>query len=200
MIRRLAALNWPLAKIAEPLGISSEQFVDAVARCPRIKTEFDAGLEDLAAYIQKAASWQPTVSDIEQVEALAAKGYGPVEVAAALKVSRSTFARRLEDSAPLRQAMELGEGRYRTELIELSEEMLKNRDPDLRFVGQLLIFKLKAYCQLGESKPVLIQGKVEHSLKLNAPPVVPIENIHQYAVLEMERAAKLRIPDNIADN
>jgi hypothetical protein len=171
--------------------------MNAASRRPEIKAAYDAGLEDCKRYIEKLAAWQPTVSDIQQVESLAAQGYGPVELAGALKVSRATFMRRLEDTPQLRQALEVGQGRYRTELIELSEQMLRDHDPDLRFIGPLLTFKLKAYCQLGESKPVLVEAKIEHTHRLKAPPPVAIEHIAEFAKSEMLRAKKLAIESGI---
>jgi hypothetical protein len=192
LIRRLAALNWPLPKIAEPLGLSSEQFIEAIVRCPEIKTAYDAGLEDKKAYIEKQAAWQPTPEDVAKAARLAATGLGEVEIAGQLDVRRAVFIDRLQNNVHLKSAFEQGQAEHRTYLLEEAETMLRERDPDLRHVGQLLTFMLKAYCGLGEAqKPVILEGKIEHTHKLKAPAPVAIEDINSYAKIEMQRANKI---------
>ena len=133
-------------------------------------------------------------SDLKRVEIFAANGLREVEIAAKLGVSRSVFLNRMNDTPQLRDSFEIGEGLFCAKLIDDSEEMLKSRDPSLKYTAGLMIFKLRAYCGLNdktEVKPLMVEGKIEHRHVLKAPKPVPVDQIAEFARIEMERARKI---------
>jgi hypothetical protein len=195
LIRDLAELGWPSPQVAEALQITPQQFAGGIIRHPRVKEEYEAGVAACKGFEEKRLAWRPLPQDIKDVRYYAAKGLKEVEIAAKLKVSRNSLTRRLADTPVLREALELGEGEYRASLIEDSDDLLKNRDPDLKNVSGLLIFKLKAHCGLNDKGPdvqkVQVEGKVEHTHKLNAPTPVPAVGLAEFAKNEMARATKI---------
>lgn len=194
LIRELAELGWPSLKIAEVLEISHPAFAGAMIRYPRIKEEFERGAENCKAYPERSLSWRPMPVDLEATRKYAAAGLREIEIAAKLHVTRAVFSRRLGDTPQLREAFEQGEGEYRAQLLEDSEKMLKDRDPDLKYVSGLMIFKLKAQCGLTDRpdiKPLMLEGKIEHKHTLNAPKPIAIQDISEFAKAEMARATQI---------
>lgn len=190
-IYSLAELGWPSPLIAEALEVSSQAFAGAIIRYPRVKQEYDNGVAACKTYLERKLAWRPTPEDIRKTRSYAATGLGEVEIAAKLEVSRGTFANRVLDTPQLKEALELGDGEYRAGLIETSETLLKFRDPDLKHVSSMMIFKLKAKCGLTETashSKVTVEGNVNHSVQLKVPKTVPVDNMAAYAAAEMARA------------
>lgn len=194
LIRELAELGWPSVKIVDALNLTSEQFAVAIMNYPRVKAEYEKGVENCKAFPDAQLTWRPMPADVTRVRELAAKGLRPVEIAARMGIGRNSLIFRMNDTPKLRQAFELGEGEFRANLMEDSQKLLDQRNPDLKHVSGLMIFKLKAHCELNdkpEREPLLIEGKIEHKHTLNVPKPVAINDISQFAQIEMERATKL---------
>jgi len=164
IIRQLAELGWPSSKIAEALEISPQQFAGGLVREPRVKTEYELGVENCKVLPDRRLTWRPMPSDLKRVEMLAANGLREVEIAARLGVSRKAFLKRMDDTPQLRDSFETGEGLFCAKLIDDSEEMLKSRDPSLKYTAGIMIFKLRAYCGLNdktEAKQLMAEGKIQ---------------------------------------
>jgi hypothetical protein len=192
-IRDLAEIGWSSAKIADALEITPQQFAGAMTRYPRVKQEYETGVQNCKSFPERRLTWQPTRNDLARVEELAAKGYKEFVIADKLGAGRTAFFNRMTDTPQLKEAYEKGESEYCAQLLDDSQKLLDNRDPDLKFVAGLLIFKLKAHCGLVDrpEKQVFVGGKIEHTHRLKAPQPVPNEHIAEYARIEMERAKKL---------
>ena len=194
MIRELAGLGWPTTRLSEALNISVDQFAGAIVRFPRVKAEYDLGVADGKAYVDQRTGWLPKPGDLALIRKCASRGLGPIEISSKLKVPRVTFLKRMDELIQIRDALEQGEGEFRSKLMEDSQDMLENADPDLKFTGSLLIFKLKAHCGLSDradNQPILLEGKIEHKHSLSVPKPVAMEDIAEFARIEMERANKL---------
>lgn len=194
LIRELGELGWPSPRVAEALGVTAQQFAGAILRYPRIKEEYEFGVANCKGFADRELAWRPMPADIVRVQQYAKRGLGVVEIAAKMGISRQAFQKRLGDTAQLREALESGEGLFRAGLLEDSQELLDNRDPDLKYVASILIFKLKAHCGLSdkpETQPLTLEGKIEHTHRLNLPKPIPVDQMAEFAKIEMHRATEI---------
>lgn len=194
LVKELAELGWPSVKVAEALNVSPQMFAGALIRHPRLKDEYDQGVAECKAFPERKLAWRPSSDDVRDVYRYAAKGLGQIEIAARINVSRWAMTARMQDTPQLKEAFEQGEGEYRANLMEQADELLRAKDSSLKYLSGMLIFKLKAHCDLNDKEPkqiVEVSGDVIHKHQLAVPAPVPINQIVDFAKAEMERATNI---------
>lgn len=190
--RHLLELGWPAERACTELNLSADELAAALTD-PVLKADMEKALGAPKDYAMARLDWHPREADLALVQSYAKDGLGPVEIASKMNVTRAAFLARMEDNLRLRDAFEMGEGKYRAELIKESQDLIDEGGSRAKNVASLVIFKLKAHCgftdQPKQLKPVEV--KVEHTHRLKAPEPVKIEDMAEFARKEMELARKL---------
>lgn len=192
-IRQLAELGWPSPKISEALDLTPQQFAGGLVRYPRMKAEYDQGVNDCKAFLERRLAWMPSVEDLEQVRNHAKRGLNHDAIAAKLKVSRRAFAMRIADTPQLLDAWEEGNGEYQAIRIEEFNQLVDLQDESLKFVGASYTNILKTQCgwtDKGAQKAEPIQVDVKHTHSFKAPKPVATVDVVEFARIEMEKATR----------
>lgn len=205
LARELGELGWSAEKLCTALTyttstgevrkITSQQFAGAIIRYPRLKTEYESGVEECKGFKARKLSWQPMPADITTVRDYAKDGLRVPEIAAKMKISRTALTQRMADTPQLQEAFDEGSGLYRAELLLKTKRMVDFNDEDLKHVSPMLKFLLQSQCEMTDKveKPVVITGAIEHNHKvqLKAPEPVKLQNLAAMADKEMARAKEI---------